>query len=51
MVSEYGEGYARVKNASYYAGRAAYPTVGDFVAMEYIPDGDSRILATLPRRT
>lgn len=51
VVSEYGEGYARVKNASYYDGREAYPTVGDFVAMEYIPDGDSRILATLPRRT
>ncbi len=51
IVTEWGEGYARVKGSAYYDGREPYPTVGDFVAIEHNPTGDSRILRTLPRRT
>ncbi len=51
VVSEYGEGYARVKGSAYYDGKESYPTAGDFVELEYIENGDSRILRTLPRRT
>ncbi len=28
-----------------------FPTVGDYVMLDYVENGDSRILATLPRRT
>lgn len=51
IVSDYGEGYARLKTGEYFDGRQDYPTVGDFVMIDYIPTGDSRITATLPRST
>ncbi len=51
IVSEYGEGFAKVKGSAYYDGKEPYPTAGDFVEIEYIENGDSRILRTLPRRT
>lgn len=51
VVSEYGEGYARLKSREYYYDGEDFPTVGDFVLMDYVPDGDSRITATLPRRS
>ena len=51
IVSEYGDGYARLKTKEYYTGGEEFPTVGDFVVIDYIPDGDSRIVKTLPRRT
>ena len=43
--------YARLKVREYYEDGADFPTVGDLVEMEYVPSGDSRILATHPRKT
>lgn len=51
IVCEYGETFARLKTREYYIDREPFPTTGDFVAISYNPDGDSQILATLPRRT
>ncbi len=51
IVCEYGEVYARLKPGAYYGGTEIFPTTGDFVCIDYIENGDSRILATLPRRT
>ena len=46
-----GELYARLKTKEYYLDRAQFPTVGDYVSVQYVENGDSLILATLPRRT
>ena len=51
IVCQYGECFARLKGSTYYNGGALYPTVGDFVMIDHVPDGDSRITATLPRKT
>ena len=51
IVCEHGETYARLKTREYYVDGEAFPTTGDFVMVEHVPDGDSRILSTLPRRT
>ena len=51
IAGDFGEGFARLKAKEYYAGEEIFPTVGDFVSIDYIDNGDSRILATLPRRT
>ncbi len=52
LVCEYGELHGRLKAGVYYGeGSESFPTVGDFVQIDYVPDGDSRIVATLPRRT
>ena len=51
IVCEHGETYARLKTREYYVDGEVFPTTGDFVMVEYVPDGDSRILSTLPRRT
>lgn len=51
IVSDFGEGYARLKGKEYYYEDAAFPTVGDFVLIDYNAHGDSRILKTLVRRT
>lgn len=51
IVCEYGVAYARLKTREYYGGNELFPTVGDFVLINYIPNGDSQIIATLPRRT
>ena len=51
IVSDYGEGYAQLKSREYYYEGENFPTVGDFVLIDYIENGDSRITATLPRRT
>ena len=51
LVCEHGEGYGRLKKGAYYAGTGQFPTVGDFVLIDWSPAGDSRILRTLPRRT
>lgn len=51
LVCEHGEIYARLKGSAYYNGSEEFPTVGDFVLIDYIPSGDSRIIATMPRRT
>lgn len=51
IAGDFGEGYARLKAGEYYAGDEIFPTAGDFVRIDYIKNGDSRILATLPRKT
>lgn len=51
IAGSFGEGFARLKAKEYYAGEEIFPTVGDFVTIDYIENGDSRILATLPRKT
>ena len=51
IVSDYGEGFAQLKSKEYYFKGEAFPTVGDFVLIDRIDNGDSRITATLPRRT
>ena len=51
IVCEYGNTHARLKAKEYYAGTATFPTTGDYVMVDYIENGDSQIIATLPRRT
>lgn len=51
LVCEHGEIYGRLKTKEYYGGEQEFPTIGDFVLINYIPTGDSQIVATLPRKT
>ena len=51
LVCEYGETHARLKTKQYYNGTEEFPTTGDFVQINYIPNGDSQIIRTFPRRT
>ena len=51
IVCDRGPAYARLKTKEYYAGNEPFPTVGDYVMVNYIENGDSQILATLPRRS
>lgn len=51
IVCQYGVTHARLKTREYFAGTELFPTTGDFVAVQYVPNGDSLIVATLPRRT
>ncbi len=51
LACDYGETYGRLKTKEYYGGLEEFPTVGDFVLTDYNPGGDSRITATLPRKT
>lgn len=51
IVCDRGEAFARLKTKEYYTGTELFPTAGDFVMVDYNENGDSRILATLPRRT
>ena len=51
IVCEYGITHARLKTKEFFVDTQAFPTVGDYVMVRYVDNGDSRILATLPRRT
>ena len=51
IVSDLGEGFARLKGKEFYYDGAAFPTVGDFVLIDFNKDGDSRIIKTLERKT
>ncbi len=51
IVCEHGMAHARLKTKEYYVDTQDFPTTGDFVMINYIPNGDSQIIATLPRRT
>ncbi len=51
LVCEYGEIYARLKTKEYYVELEEFPTTGDFVLINYIANGDSQIIKTLPRKT
>ena len=51
LVCQYGITQARLKTKEYYIDNQTFPTAGDFVMIRYIDNGDSQILATLPRKT
>ena len=51
IVCAHGITHARLKTKEYYVDTQDFPTTGDFVMINYIPNGDSQIIATLPRRT
>ena len=51
IVCDRGAAYARLKTKEYYLGTERFPTVGDYVMVNYLESGDSQILATLPRRS
>lgn len=51
IVCEHGTGYAHLKAKEYYLEGEIFPTTGDFVLIDWQNAGESRILATLPRRT
>ena len=51
IVCEHGITHARLKTKEYYVDTQDFPTAGDFVMIHYIENGDSQIIATLPRRT
>ena len=51
IVCEHGITHARLKTKEYYVNTQDFPTTGDFVMINYIDNGDSQIIATLPRRT
>ena len=50
-MSDFGEGFAQLKGKQYYFEGETFPTVGDFVLIDYNKDGDSRIIKTMPRKT
>ena len=51
IVCDYGLTHARLKTKEYFVDTQAFPTVGDFVMIHYIENGDSQIITTLPRKT
>ena len=51
IVCQHGITHARLKTKEYYVNQRDFPTTGDYVMVGYIENGDSQILATLPRRT
>ena len=51
LICEYGETHGRLKTKEYFGGFEEFPTTGDFVLINYIPNGDSQIIRTLPRKT
>ena len=51
IICEHGITYARLKTKEYFVNTQDFPTVGDFVMIHYIENGDSQIIATLPRKT
>ena len=51
IVCAHGITHARLKTREYFVDTQDFPTAGDFVMIQYIDNGDSLILATLPRRT
>ena len=51
IVCEHALTYARLKTKEYFVEEEVFPTAGDYVMIDYVENGDSRITATLPRRT
>ena len=52
LVCDFGVIFAKLKSGKYQSNSdTQFPTVGDFVEIDYNPTGDSRIIATLPRKT
>lgn len=51
IVCQHGLIHARLKTKEYYVDSRDFPTAGDYVMINYVENGDSQIIATLPRRT
>ncbi len=52
LVCEYGQTSGKLKSSIYYVGnKELYPTVGDYVLIEYNPSGESMITKTLERKS
>ena len=51
LISQQGVLFGRLKAAAYYGGDALFPTVGDFVWVDAVGEGDCRIRRTAPRKT
>lgn len=51
FVCENGSGLAVIKQGEFYCGNQNFPTVGDFVMIDWRQDQTCRILETLPRKT
>ncbi len=51
IVCDRGMTHARLKTKEYFVDTQNFPTAGDFVLINYIENGDSQIIATLPRKT
>ena len=51
IVCDRGITHARLKTREYFVDTQDFPTAGDFVMIQHIENGDSLILATLPRKT
>ena len=52
IVCNKGQGYAQIKRGYYYDNpNSIYPTTGDFVIIEWNPNGDSMISETLKRES
>lgn len=52
IVCEYGTSFARLKSSIFYNnGEESFPTTGDFVLLNYLPDRDSQIIKTLERKS
>ena len=51
IACNYGMGIARLKAGEYRPERQAAPVTGDFVLIDWQPNGESRIIKTLPRKT
>ena len=51
LICDYGKIYGRLKTSIYYGQFEEFPTVGDFVSIQYVENGDSVILKTLPRKS
>ena len=51
LAGEQGAFFGKLKSAEYFGENAVetFPTVGDFVLVDYNETGDSRIVRTLPR--
>ena len=51
IVCQNGITHAKLKTKAYYVDTQEFPTAGDYVMVQYIANGDSQIIATLPRKT
>jgi ribosome biogenesis GTPase len=52
LVCEFGKTFGRLKTGIYYDdGTEDFPTAGDFVLINFIANGDSLIMKTLPRKS
>ena len=51
IVCDAGAGFATLRGGAYYYGGETFPTVGDFVLLDWQQAGDSAIVRTLPRRS